>query len=366
MSSAVPQRLASVPSRESRTSIAMVSSRVSVPLSCGLFPALTGLAVSAAAVLSACGGSSSGGGQSGIPGNVEQRPGGGFFIVDPNQSGGAARLHLVQVNWGRLVDVHEVDANGNTVAAPAYRDFLIEENIQTTIPDPPGTPPAYVLGRDPITQRERLIVGRQNDPDDMDDAFDRLVRQASDNLPTVSPKNDDGSSAPPFTEVPRNACVSLRFDDCLLNTNDVKLILADLVKVVTGYPPLTPYTARVIFDENHGANAGGSYRPTRVLIDMTIGLSEAGGLPPNAVGLPGSVGTSSSPNVSIDIPSRTDIGSSQNRVLTNVSGVSLDEDDNGPVDLNSPTVDVVRAFRSGHSTAPSEFNGFLKDQIPPR
>ena len=58
------------------------------------------------------------------------------------------------------------------------------------------------------------------------------------------------------------------------------------------------------------------------------------------------------------------MGSSQPKVLTNLSGVSLDQDDNGPIDTLSVTLDVVRAVRSGNSEDQS--NGFLRDLEKPR
>src|SRR5262245_51972694 len=65
--------------------------------------------LSALALLSACG--AGGGGSSnshGFPGQEVAKPNGdGTFFVDPNQGGSASRLHLAEMFWARLVDVHD-------------------------------------------------------------------------------------------------------------------------------------------------------------------------------------------------------------------------------------------------------------------
>jgi len=198
-------------------------------------------------------------------------------------------------------------------------------------------------------------------------AFDELLEAATDALPSVSAKNDDGSSAPPFSKVPRNATVVLRFNDCIDDDAAAEAKLVENVRVLTGYTPGTPFSARVIFDPNHGALVGGSFHSTRVLVDLTTSETEAASLPTvqdvNAIGLPASLTTSDAANVSIRIPSRIDIGSSQSTVLTNLSGAALDPDDNGPSDPFIPTQDIVRAFESGNADDAS--NGFLRDLEKP-
>lgn len=316
-----------------------------------------------AALAAACGGSSSGSGQSGIPGEEGVKETGAPFIVDPNQSGGAANLHLAEVLWGRLVDVHQIDANGDRVDPPVFEDFVISPTVSTDFI-------RYVLDRNPVTQRERLVIQDIKDPPQPNgppDRFFTLLREASEFLPFVADKNDDGTSSPPFTAVPRNACMVLRFDDCLDDSDPVDLL--NNVKVLTGYPPTTPYSARVIFDPNYGAKVGGSFHTTRVLVDMTISQIEAADpqgppLDVNAIGLPKSRSDSDSPNVSVRLPSNADLGSGQQNVLTNLDGSPLDLDDNGPLDFDTPTLDLVRAVRSGNSNDSS--NGFLQDDEKPR
>jgi len=87
-------------------------------------------------------------------------------------------------------------------------------------------------------------------------------------------------------------------------------------------------------------------------------------LPINALGLPSSLQNSGQPNVSIRIPSRVDFGVGQFQILTALGGSEMGTDNEaGPIDVTSPTVDVVRAMRAGN---PADLNnGFLVDQDQP-
>lgn len=335
-----------------------VSSSVSSARSwsrCPVVPA----ALLVAAFAGGCGGSSGSSGQSGITGQESLKPGGGTFFVDENGSGGRASLHLAQVLWGRLVDVHEIDVAGNRVEVPVFRDFVVEPGVLTN-----GA--SYVLDRNPVTQRERLTIQARKTGVVDTSAFDQLLAEANDALPAVTTKNTN--SAPPFTSVPRNACVVLRFDDCLDDSAAGALNLFNTVQVVSGYPPSTPFAARVVFDPNHGATIRGAFHSTRVLVDMTTSEAESIALPVpqgvNPIGLPASLSASASANVALRIPSRVDVGSGQFQVLTNLAGVSLDDQQNGPVDSLAPTLDILRALRSGNPGDAS--NGFLTDVDRPR
>ncbi len=316
--------------------------------------------------LAACGGSSSSGGQSGNVGEQQPKPGGGFFYVDPNHSGSGSRLHLAELNWGRLVDVHEIDAAGEVVPEPLFVDLVIEQEIESDGSN-------YRLERDPVSQEVRLVILAQKTGAADPTNFDQLLEETFDDLPVITPKNDDTTEAPPFSLVPRNACIVLRFDDCLDDSNadpDVRQVTGNVVQVLTGYPPIVPYMTRIVFDTNFGGVVGGKFRTTRVLIDTTVSEFEAQQddllVPPpvNGLGLPGSLVTSETANVSVRIPTRTDPGSGQFDILTNLSGIGLDLDENDPVDPSSPTADVVRAARSGNEDDPN--NGFLKDRVRPQ
>jgi len=307
--------------------------------------------------------SSGGGGSSAnIPGAEVSKPdGSGTFFVDPNQGGGATRLHLTQMFWARLVDVHDIDAQGVTSLEPVFRDFTVNENIQSD-----GT--NYRLETNPITQKARLtILRRRGEPDVGLGTFDSLLRSAAQGLPAVIPKNDDGTASEPFSFVARNATLVLQFDDLLQDDEESERNLIETVRVKTGYPPVTPFSARQIFDKNFGDIAGGAFHSTRVLIDLTVSETEASGMgvpqPVNAVGLPPSLPTETGPNVSIRIPTQVAFGSGQFQLLRGLSGVELAPFENGPRDSASRTRDIVRAMRAGGPE--DQNNGFLVDLSSP-
>jgi hypothetical protein len=324
----------------------------------------TAAAVTAALglALGACGGGggSSGGGASVAAGTLAERPdGSGPFFVEAHR-GGANQLRLIETTWGRLVDVHDVDAGGEANPQPVLRDLVVGENVRSDGVD-------YRLEVHPVTQATRLVVlRRRGAPDDGRGTFESLVRAATRGLAPVLPRHDDGSAAAPFSLVARNACLVLRFDDVLLDTPAATAELVDAVRVVTGYPPQTPLSPRILFDRNHGAIVGGAFHSTRVLIDATVSPHELGGtgaaLPTNQVGLPASA-FPGAPNLSIRIPTRTSASTGRFGLLRTLGGAPLSESDNGPLDGAAPTRDVVRAFRSGNGDDPN--NGFLLDLDPP-
>ncbi len=320
-----------------------------------------GLLVLTLGGLGSCSGGGGGGGgppsQSGIPGQEENKPGGGTFFVDPNSSGRASRLVLGEMVWGRLADIHDVDANGATNAQPLFRDFVVNENIQSDGSN-------YRLETNPITQGTRLVILRERQT--QRSAFDSLFAAARSGLPPIVPKNDDGSSSGPFSFIARNACLMLRFEDCLNDTPLAEQELIDTVKVLTGYPPSTPFSSRMFFDPNHGALVSGQFHSTRVVIDMTVSEAEAGQMvvpaPINSLGLPASLGSTNLPNASVHIPTRIHFPSGQFKLLRNLAGAPLSPTQNGPTASN-PTEDVVRAMRSGNSADTN--NGFLLDLNSP-
>src|SRR5262245_30342721 len=61
-------------------------------------------------------------------GELGAKPEGGFFISDPHYGGHATRVHLLELGWGRLVDVYDVDQDGARSPFPVLRDVVIGEN----------------------------------------------------------------------------------------------------------------------------------------------------------------------------------------------------------------------------------------------
>jgi len=308
-----------------------------------------------------CGGGG-GSGQVGFPGQVLTREDGRPYFVDPNESGVGQDLRLLDVFWGRLVDVFDVDEEGNTRARPIFSDFVIDQNV-------PSNGQEYTLETNPITQGQRLIIHRPYSATEIGgSSFIALLRNAESGLPVVLAKNDDGSSAAPFSLVARNACLVLRFSDLLDDAPEVEEIVAELVKLATGYPPSSPFAGRILFDPNHGGPAGGRFHSTRVLYDLTISDAEAASIPAlipvNSFGLPASRLGSFLPNASLRIPTRVDFASGQFELLHNLRGAPLSPFTNGPRDALAPTEDIVRAMRSGNATDIN--SGFLLDLEPPQ
>lgn len=293
----------------------------------------------------------------GQPGSELPKPGGGTFFLDPHQGGSGTALRLTETWWGRMVDVHDEDDQGTPSPRPRFRDFVVEQEIVSNGVD-------YTLTRNPITQRERLVIHAKHGSA----RFTALLAAATDGLPLVIPKRDDGSSAPPFTTVPRNACLVLRVDDLLDDDAAAELALVDTVHVFAGLPQRVPFAARLRFDPSHGGLAGGVFHSTRVLVDLTVSEAEAQALPVplpvNPFGLPPAPLGSSFASASLRVPTRLDPGSGQFVLLTNLAGAPLDAGVDPAVDNLGATRDVVRALRAGN--AEDANNGFLLDLERPR
>ncbi len=265
------------------------------------------------------------------------------FLPDNSEGGATTALRLVETSWGRLVDVHDVDASGQRNPEPIYRDFVVRESLI-------GDGQNLELETNPITQKTRLIVKRTRA--DNPQAFDRELDLASDPMSPVRPLNDDGSSAPPFSLVARNAALVLRFNDVLDASSDVERNLSELVRIKVGYPPETPFAGRTFFDRNHGALVRGVVHPTRIIVDLTVSEAEAsvdpGSLALNPTGLPPSLPNAPAPNVSIRIPTEVAMGMGQFHVLRALSGAPIGTEPTEPSDRIGATRDLVRAFRSGN------------------
>lgn len=311
-------------------------------------------------LMGACSGSggNSGGGTVGNPADNET---GGRFIIDPHSNGQSTSMKLVELTWGRLVDVHSFEG-GEVSLQPVFRDLVINENIQTDAG-------RYILDTNPVTLQTRLTILRGEDDPALPDgsSFDTLLNNAVSNLPAILPKGDDGLSPAPFSVINRNACLMLRFDDLLDDTDLAQQRLVDAIRVLVGYAPLQiPFLTRIIFDKNHGGMSGGRFHSTRVLVDMTVTEAEIASLPLgvelNPTGLPISQEGLDAPNVSIRLATVADQQTTF-FVLRALGGAPLTREDNGPVDLTVSTLDVVRAMRSGNGS--DRNNGFLVDSNRP-
>ena len=283
-------------------------------------------------------------------------PGGqdsGSFLPDPHQKGKASSVELVEVHWGRLVDVHAVLPDGRFDPVPVFTDFVVSEVVQTD-----GT--NYRLEAFPLIGKTRLVILRERGSGE----FESLLASAANGLVPVVPKSE--LAAPPFSFVARNAVLVLRFDDLLDDGPAAQASLAEMVRIRTGAPPSVPFAARLRFDRNHGGLAGGVFHSTRVIVDLTVSENELADSPPmpvNLIGLPASELDSNGASVSIRIPTQLDPSSGQFTRLTNLAGNPLSFTGNGPNDPASPTADIVRAMRAGN--VQDQNNGFLLDLEQP-
>lgn len=287
-------------------------------------------------------------------GRLLEKPGGGLYYVDEHQRGQARAPRLAETSWGRMVDVHDVDASGEPSPEPLLIDLLVRPDVRSDGND-------FALQSDALGRTRLVVLHPHGTP-----AFEDALGRAAQTLPTLAPKDDDGSSSAPFPFVARDAALVLRFDDLLEDDDETRAGLAEAARVLVGYPPRGFQPVRVFFDENHGAADGDGFHPTRVVIDFTISALELPApnpLPVNPIGLPASLLSTLNPNVSVRLASREDFGSGVFSVLRNLRGRALVPEENGPRDEGSPTLDVVRALRSGNVEDPD--NGFLADRVRP-
>jgi hypothetical protein len=274
-------------------------------------------------------------------GELVARPGGGYFLADSHFGGAASRVQLLELGWGRLVDVYDVDAGGARSPRPVLRDVVIGE-----IPAF-DTDVRFEVGASKGDSRLTILRPR-GAPDAGRGTFESVLRRVT-VLGQVLARHDDGSAAPPVSLVPRDATLVLRFDDLLEDGPGARANLTEAVRFFAGYPPVTPQPARIVFDPSHGGLAGGEFHSTRVLVDFTLSEDEASDLPYTApvdvIGLPASSPVSAEPNVSVRLPARGDETDGRFLRITNLAGRGLEL--SGPTDAAAG--EIVRAFRSGNT-----------------
>ncbi len=316
-------------------------------------------------------------GSSAGPVGSYQDPGGentpGAFVVDSNYRGNTTSLKIVRMSWGRLVDI--LDNEGVT----RHEDYVVNEGIQTDYVD-------YEVKTNPITDKTTVKILHTFGSV----SYVNAIENIDDSLGPIFDKSLDVDELPPFPIMPRNAALSVQFNDLLdvrydggdwMDSSAGLLVAAasgqlnsSVVRVVTDYPPTVPYEARVVVNSNYGdlADHDGDgemeFHPTRLIVDMTVSELEAAVSDPpltvNSVGLPSSLLGITDANLALRIPSALDLLSGQSVVLTNPTNHALDFSENGSRDLSSLTDDIVRAMRTGSSDDAN--NGFLGDDVSPQ
>jgi len=290
-----------------------------------------------------------------LPANAPAPDGFNYYIGEANKGGDASQLKITNVLWGRLVDVYAESPSGGP-REKILRDLLIDPTLQSDLQD-------YRLERNAVTLREELTIRHPKGSAAFDTALDPLL--ADEGLQPLLPKGISPGELPPFTTVARNGAVAFVFDDLV----DPKNVRRENVQVQVGYPPAAPFEARIVPDRCHGKVVNGQLISTRVIVDMTVSKSEATtqGISINTLGLPGSA-DALQPNVVIRIPTKISPTAGQFSVLSNLSGSPLAFTGNGPAAGSSPTLDILRGFRSGGRTSVTQdpYDGFLPDKIPPQ
>ncbi len=278
--------------------------------------------------------------------------------LESAQFGNAASVRLLGAVWGRIVDVYDTDL-GTGSSRRIARDLLVREDVVTA--------GIYRVDTNVATQGTRVTILAPLGSPAFANAFDALEA----NLPTLGAVGPD--ALPPFPVVPRNAAIALIFDDLI----DPAGVGPETVRLFTGVPAADVQSARLRTDPNHGnvCDRDGDgvleYWSTRVLVDPVVTNAEALADPhpivPDPDGFPAS-SSGGETNLLVRIPTLVDAGAGQLEVLRNLSGAAVSSTQSGPIDPTSPTVDVVRALRSGGPSAATgdAYEGFLADATAPR
>ena len=275
-------------------------------------------------------------------------------LGDRHSAGAAETLELLDVRWGRLVDAYGLTAEGRPTARPVYRDLVVHDHLQSDGVD-------YHLESDPLTHVTRLVILRPV----ATSQFQDLLRRAEADLPLLGADSSAHGSLRRATlaSVPRDATLVLRFNDLLRDGAVAQRALAEAVELWTAdsSEAATRFSARVLFDPNHGGFAQGRWHSSRVLVDLTTSPLEAARmgvpLPTNLIGLPQAEVDAGRPNLTLRLAAgpRAQRARSPRASLANLAGSTLRPAQGG---------DVVRRFVASSG---SDVNaGRLLDQERPR
>jgi len=280
------------------------------------------------------------------------------YIVDPHGGGRELDVVITSMYWGRLVDVYDMTPGGDS--SLVYPDFVIGEDVVSELNK-------WEIQSNVITGEVRLTILAQNEIDtnasgvQIKDAFDFLLEEAASTVTAIEFR--DAEAVGTLTRIARNCAIVVQFDDLI---DEETIVNGDTVKVLTSNPPVIPFDARIVADQNFGGldPVTGTFHSTRLIVDMTVSqseLTENDPLPLNSLGLPLS-NSEFLANVAIYFPTIQSPASGQFRLLTNLDGRKLATVGNEPFEDN-PTADVVRAVRTGTSSEPN--NGFMIDTVAP-
>lgn len=307
---------------------------------------VTACAVWSLAFLAACG--SGAGGASGALGPATTQP------------------ELVAVDFGRLVDVYGLRTTPSGTLTELYaRDVVIGGNISDQRPANSSLTDSEITydftGADPDSLQQRLLIPREVTSPEFAAAFDALDDEAREVTPMLFGQGGPGT---PFSVVPRNAGIRMRFsaplgvDDSFFVERDAQGVVTGIVNTeavqllkIVGDPtqPLAfePVPVRVIVKERE-----------IVLDPVLLGVegqqygtaNNAGGLPASPDQLGANIRIALALNGPLALPSlRT--------AVSDLTGAN-----------NTGVNSIVRDFRSGNAADSSSdlARGFVRDPLPLR
>lgn len=292
--------------------------------------------------------------------SVQNGDTGRYVFVDPSEGGTRQQVRLKNIAFGRIVRVFGQSTNEiNSPRVEMRSEFVIGSNNA-------GLSSNWIIETNSASGEESLFIFENVNTAAGLAAFHGTLQGLGNSL---DPVFDGGfASAGVFTMVPRNSTMVLRFDDLL----DASTISGSTLRVNTGSPPVVPFEARILPDPNYGdvidRNNDGTdeFYTTRILVDMAVTELESFLTNPplgvNNSGLPASADENLS-NVQVRMPTVLAPIYGQTELISNLTGHTLADIDNGTVDFGAPTRDLVRAVRSGGSLDP--YNGFLRDDVAP-
>jgi hypothetical protein len=314
------------------------------------------LSLGAMVYAASCGGSS---GSSSTPagsvpvGQFAADPASGeLFLAEGHEGGQRSSFRLVEAHWGRLVDVYDFDALAGSTSL-VMRGAVIDPLLAMQSQD-------HLIEADPIDGSERLVVRYPAGSE----SFRATLKSALDDVQPIADKSLDPGELPPWSSVPRNAALLLRFNDLI----DASTVDAATVRLFSGYAPSAMFAGRVLADRTRGNLLGDTFHSTRVIFDPTVSEAEAmtSGLPVYAAGLPEAV-TIALPNLLLELPVAVNPPGGQPDGVRSLGGRALDSTASGSNQSSAASASVIRAFRSrGRTTITGDpTNGYLTDPSAP-
>lgn len=292
--------------------------------------------------------------------------GGGAGVATGATGPVTAQPELVAVEFGRLVDVYGLRVTpAGSVTELFARDVVIGGDIADQRPANSNLTDAEVtydfIGADPDSLQQRLLIPRDVTSPEFSAAFDSLDDQIREVTPMLIGQGGPGT---PFSVVPRNAGLRLRFS-ASLGVDDSFFVQRDAQGVVTGIvnteavqvllaksdPTLPnafePIPARVVV------------RGREIVLDPVLLGTEGQqyGTANNAAGLP---------------PSPDQLGANIRIALALSGPLALPSLRAAASDLtganNTGVNSIVRDFRSGNAADSSSdlARGFVRDPLPLR